>query len=264
MQRSSQLPRLLLLGLLFVVTLSSCGTLQSPKTEVVVLGMIHGGHRTSETYGLDTLERILRAAAPDVVLTEIPPDRLAEAAQQFAETGEITEDRVRVFPEYTDVLFPLQAELGFEIVACAGWTREMALARRAKLDELKDTHPFESAEADSGWDYIERVHRREHSAEDPLLMHTGDRYDEVVETGMIPYDVHFNDALELGGWTNINDAHWGHCDRALSKISGQGKRVVITFGAWHKGRLRAGLHERSDCVEIDAGTLVEKALSPTP
>ena len=95
--------------------------------------------------------------------------------------------------------------------------------------------------------------------EDPRGIHT-DRYDEIVEAGMRPYDELFNDALGLGGWTNINDAHWALCARGLDAIRGQGKRAVITFGAWHKGRLRAALAKRDDCVEVDAGAIVESAL----
>lgn len=243
-----------------LLALASCASLTAPpKTEVVVLGMIHGGHRTSETYGLPQLEAILRAAEPDVVLTEIPPDRLAQAASEFAETGEITEPRVRVFPEYVDVLFPLQAELGFEIVPCAAWTRPMAVERSRRLRAFAASRPGQSAESDAGFDWIGAMHRREGLDGDPRGIHT-DRYDEIVEIGTIPYDVHFNDDLGKGGWTNINDGHWGLCARALSDLRGEGKRVVITFGAWHKARLRAGLAERADCVEVDAGAIVRAAL----
>lgn len=230
-----------------------------PKTEVVVLGMIHRGHRTSEVYGLDQLEAILRAARPDFVLTEIPPDRLHLAEEQYARTGKIIEPRVRVFPEYVDVLFPLQAELGFEIVPCAAWTREMASERRARLAELRSARPEDSRMVSDGYDWIDSMLALEGLDESPHGIHT-DQYDEIVETGMIPYDVHFNDALGLGGWTNINDAHWAHCARALDRIQGEGKRAVITFGAWHKGRLRAALAKRSDCVEINAGSIVKAAL----
>ncbi|MEM8709545.1 MAG: hypothetical protein AAGG01_01220 [Planctomycetota bacterium] len=253
-------PRSLAAALLAVLTFS-CQAIQLPKTEVVVLGMIHGSHRTSDVYGLEELEAILREARPDAVLTEIPKDRLARAAKEFAETGTITEPRVRVFPEYTDVLFPLQKELGFEIVPCAGWTREMADARAAKRKELRETEPAKSLEADEGWDWITRTHKSEGMAEDPVKMHEGTRYDEIVEMGITPYDFYFNDELGLGGWTNINDAHWRNCSLALAEMKGKGKRVVITFGAWHKGRLRKGLATRDDCVEIDAGELVKKALA---
>lgn len=243
---------------------ASCAAIGPDRpTEVVVLGMIHGSHRTSEAYGLAQLEAILREAEPDLVLVEIPPDRFQAAAQQFAATGVITEPRVRVFPEYVDVLFPLQAELGFEIVPCAAWTREMADERRAALAELEVTRPAEATMSDEGFEWITLMHRREGLLEDPRGIHT-DRYDEIVELGMTPYDVYFNGDIGPGGWTNINDAHWAYCARALDRIRGEGKRAVITFGAWHKTRLRAALAEREDCVEVDAGAIVEAALAPAP
>ena len=167
---------------------------------------------------------------------------------------------MRVFPEYTEVLFPLQAELGFEIVACAGWTKEMATARQLKIRELRTTHPAESKMVGEGRGWINATLRLEGFGDDPVKMHTGERYDEIVETGMIPYDVYFNEALGDGGWTHINDAHWAPCAAALTRVRGMGKRVVVTFGAWHKGRLRAALAERDDCVEVDAGELVAGAL----
>ena len=40
------------------------------KSEVLVLGMIHDGHHESETYGLEVVERIVRAVDPDYVLAE--------------------------------------------------------------------------------------------------------------------------------------------------------------------------------------------------
>jgi hypothetical protein len=78
------------------------------QTEAAVIGTIHSGHRSFQVYSLAVLEQMIRDLQPDAVLVKVPPDRLSAAAEQFAATGEITEPRVRVFPEYTDVLFPLQ------------------------------------------------------------------------------------------------------------------------------------------------------------
>ena len=77
----------------------------NPKVEmansVIVMGMIHSKHRQNGPFDLEHLKDLIRKVKPDYVLTEIPPDRLEEAAKQFKETGKITESRVRVFPEYT-------------------------------------------------------------------------------------------------------------------------------------------------------------------
>ena len=52
-----------------------------PRNEVIVLGMIHGEHRTSERYGLEVLRRLLREIRPDYALTEIPPNRFEVATK---------------------------------------------------------------------------------------------------------------------------------------------------------------------------------------
>ncbi|MEL7447103.1 MAG: hypothetical protein AAGK02_15050, partial [Pseudomonadota bacterium] len=62
-------------------------------TKVYVLGTIHSRHKSSELYSLGVLEAAIRKANPDVILTEIPPDRIAQAERSFRETGEVTEPR---------------------------------------------------------------------------------------------------------------------------------------------------------------------------
>ena len=76
-------------------------------TEVIVIGTIHGTHRTSTRYSTDVLRRLLIAMRPEFVLTEIAPNRFEAAMTEFRATGKITEPRVLRFPEHVDVLFPL-------------------------------------------------------------------------------------------------------------------------------------------------------------
>jgi hypothetical protein len=212
-------------------------------TEVAVIGTIHSGHRNSEVYSLAVLEQMIRDLEPDAVLVEIPPDRLAAAAEQFAATGEITEPRVRVFPEYTDVLFPLQVELGFDIVACAGWTAEMNTERRAKMQVLQEERPDENARINEAQNAAGQAHAELGDPNDPRVIHTV-AYDEIVRTGMTPYDELWNDEIGLGGWTNINIAHWNLLEAAIDARPGQ--RLVITFGSWHKYWFNDRLRERED------------------
>ncbi len=213
------------------------------QTEVAVIGTIHSGHRSSQVYSLAVLEQMIRDLQPDAVLVEIPPDRLAAAAEQFAETGGITEPRVRVFPEYTDVLFPLQAELGFEIVACAGWTEEMNQERRAKMQVLRTERPEEQAQISEGRNAASAAHAGLGDPNDPRVIHTV-AYDEIVRAGMRPYDELWNDEIGLGGWTNINIAHWTLLEKAIDARPGQ--RLVITFGSWHKYWFNDRLRECED------------------
>lgn len=63
------------------------GTGADHRNELVFLGMIHSEHRTSTRYGLDVLRRLVEVIAPDYWLTEIPPNRLARATEEFARAG---------------------------------------------------------------------------------------------------------------------------------------------------------------------------------
>ncbi len=220
----------------------------SVKNKVVVMGMIHSGHLKHQVYDVDRIKSLIRQINPDYVLTEIPPDRLAEAAQQFRETGTVTESRVRVFPEYTDALFPLTKELNFEIVPCAAWTTEMNDHRREVMSELKTSHSQEYAEMEAAQDEAATRISKLGDANDPAAIHT-DLYDAHVKTGMQPYNSHFNELIGDGGWENINAAHYAHIDKALDKLTGKGSTFLITFGSWHKYYIKEQLAKRND-IEI--------------
>ena len=86
---------------------------EKPKNEVLVLGAIHGRHRTDSVYTTAYLEKLIREIKPDYILTEIPPDRFEEAMEGFKRDDSISEARVMRFPEYTDVVFPLSKEMNY-------------------------------------------------------------------------------------------------------------------------------------------------------
>ena len=226
------------------------------SNRVVVLGMIHAGHRTSESYSSARLEQAVRRIAPAYVLCEIPPDRLPEAAQQFQDVGRISEPRVSRFPEYVDVLFPLTRELDFEIVPCAAWTQSMADQRTALLREWRQTRPQEMAEMDAvqaAADQLLAVEsaRAGRTADDPLFIHTA-RYDELTRQGLSAYDRLFSDDLGPGGWTHINRAHYQLIADALDRHSGEGVTVLVMFGAGHKYWILDQLRTRDDIELLDA------------
>ncbi|MEM7515719.1 MAG: hypothetical protein AAF368_02175, partial [Planctomycetota bacterium] len=203
----------------------------------------------------EVLRDVLREIEPDVVLTEIPPDRLAAAAEEYARTGKITEPRVKRFPEYTDALFPVQRELPFTIVPCAGWTREMAEARSALLQEWRETRTEDFAEMEAASAQAELAFEGAAgflgmTTEDPRFIHTAE-YDLITKGELEPYDRLFNDDLGLGGWTNINRAHYDLIEAAMDEISGQGRTVCLMFGAGHKYWFLEQLRERDDLELID-------------
>lgn len=226
--------------------------------EVLVLGMIHSGHNTSDRYGLSFLTQLFRVAEPDYVLTEIPPNRLPRALQDLQEFGEVREARTARFPEYIDALFPLNKDQTFEIIPTAGWNESMNNFRRQALQRLEND-PDRKME----WDAQQAAfaHMEEAIGErddDPVFIHT-DEFDALIKQGFGPYDKHFNDELGTGGWTTINQAHYGLIEKALDEHSGEGKRFVITFGSAHKYWFLEQLRQRKDIRLLDAKPFIEQA-----
>jgi hypothetical protein len=246
----------LALALIAVLVAGGC----AGRTEVVVIGTVHDQHRKNPHYSTALLRRMLARLEPDLLLVEIPPDRWPLALEEHRRTGQVTEPRVRVFPEYVDVLLPMLArkELKAEVVPAAGWTRAMNDARKAKLAEYPKTRPAQWAESEAAEKRAEQRLKAEGLADEPRGIHS-DRYDAIVKEGLAPYSRHFNDDLGPGGWENINAAHWALIAAALDRVRGKGKRVVITFGAWHKYWFREQLARRPDVKERGLYDALEEA-----
>lgn len=236
---------LLALSVAFGFMASGCSP--GTKNEVIVMGMIHGQHRTSKLYSVERVRSFIRAIDPDFILCEIPPDRLDTALRQFEETGHVDEPRVKRFPEYVDAMFPLYREGHFQIVPCAAWTKAMSDDRREKLAQFKTTRPGDWAEMERAETQADEQLRKAHLDDDPKQIHT-DRYDDITARGLEPYNRLFNEALGAGGWENINTAHYALISAALDHHKGEGKRFLITFGAGHKGWLLHKLRQRDDII----------------
>ena len=249
-----------LLAALLAASVAACGATRAGyaplrRSQVLVLGTIHDGHLASEAYGIDELRLIVRTVDPDYVLAEIPPDRLDTALAEFEGTGRVDEPRVRRFPEYVDAIFPLRRELGFGIVPCAAWTEALAEDRRAKLAAWQESRPEDYAAMEDGMAWIDDTLAAEGLADHPFGIHS-ERYDEIVATGLEPYDRLFNDALGAGGWTNVNRAHYALIEEALDRHRGEGRRFLVTFGAWHKHWFIERLRRRDDVVLMQLADFV--------
>ncbi len=227
---------------------------RSGLTRVHVMGVIHGRHRESERYSLDVLRSAVRKAKPDVILSEIPPDRIKKATDTFRETGKVDELRTQIFPEYTDVVFPLSDEMGFRILGTAGWTRKIADDRRAALNDIEN----DPARADQWAEH--RAALREYSRElagrgdDPLFIHTRE-FDRLVEASRTPYQEFFDEDLGPGGWTQINSAHTDLINSALDLISAKGMTALVMFGNAHKYMILRSLAARDDIALLNTRDL---------
>lgn len=220
------------------------------KTEVIVLGMIHGRHRTSKLYPVSRIQAVVKAIDPDIVLTELPANRYEQALREFRETGKVREKRAQAFPEYIDAIIPLTASEDFELIGTAGWTPEIAAQRAAVLKKF-ETDPALAeqwqAYSDAQKAYADATRGK---SDDPLFIHAT-AYDEAVRALYAPYVRYFDKDMGPAGWEAINRTHWSHIAPVLDRVKGQKKRVLITYGGFHKHKLLAFLKQRDDVVVID-------------
>ena len=239
-----------LFALSFIFLLFSCT--KDKKNEVLVLGTIHGSHLTSDEYSIEKLTKLIQEIKPDLILTEIPPNRFEEAMKGFKRDDSISEPRVSRFPEYTEVIFPLSKTMDFEIIPTAGWSASMARERQQKLraisrDTLRKSDWKQYREANRKSDSIMAITGNRN---DPYFIHTN-TYDSISNIGLGAYNRLFNEELGLGGWDNINIAHYWNIEKTLQKYKYQNKRILITYGAGHKAWFLKELRKRDDITLLE-------------
>lgn len=249
-----------LIAVLTFALFAGCGA-EPPKNEVIVMGMIHSGHRTNPNYNIEVVKELVRQIDPDYILSEIPPDRFPQAMKEFQELDTIMEPRVRVFPEYVDAIFPLTKEMNFEIIPTAGWTKPMNDYRRQRLNEIRNDPEW----ADR-WSEYQEAGRKSSEAmnaagnrNDPYFLNS-DAYDEAAEIRYEVYNKLLNETLLLGGWDNINIAHYWNIEKALEAHRYEGKRFLITYGAGHKGWFLRELRKRDDITILDMTPFLDQVL----
>ena len=230
-----------------------------PPSEIVVLGMIHAGHTTSESFSLEVVRDLVREIDPDYWLTEIPPNRWDRAWAEFQATGVVEESRVRRFPEYMEGLFPLSRELDFEVIPTAGWTEPMSDFRAAYFDAYaRDPERADSwAEYQAAGAASADALAAGGAGDDPRWIHT-DAYDDAYDIRMQTYARLFDADLGPGGWDAINASHWANIERALDEHQGEGGRFLLTYGAGHKGPFLRELRRRDDIVLLDVGEFLPR------
>lgn len=238
-------------------------TLESTLNEVIVLGTIHERHRTSEAYGVARLKDLVKSIDPDYVLCEIAPPTYEKAKKQLAESRPVKDPRLRAFPEYTDVIFPLSQEMHFQIVPCAAETRAMSKEREQKLKEWETTRAEESKQVKQGMDRAETKIEAEGMGDNPAKIHT-EEYDAIVQEGIEAYNRFFNADLGPAGWDNINAAHYALMAKALDEHRREGKRVLIMFGSWHKYWFLRELKKRDDIVLVPVTQFLKQVPTTQP
>ncbi len=241
-----------------IIDQSSADIIQERNDFIVsVFGTIHSGHRRSNKYSLQVLEKAIIKFEPDIIFIETPPSSLAAAQSSFAQFGEVRERRTRAFPELTDVVFPLQKKLGYSLVATAGWSRQLANNRATVLKKIENDPARKSQwqEHITARDKLFRIQRN--NSNDPLYIHT-DKYDAEVKAAQTPYETYFDKDIGPGGWGPINKAHINLMVAGLDDIKTNSlndkkpHRVLIIFGAWHKYKILEAMEKRDDVALLDA------------
>lgn len=232
---------------------------QQGLTQVYVMGMLHGGHRTSKAYPLSLIRQTVENLDPDVIISELPKSRYREALDSYRRTGTVTERRALAFPEYSQVIIPMTRTHKFELVGAAAWTPQIA-ARRSEVEARLAADPSR-AEQWRAWEAAQAQFRKtvDGRADDPRFLHS-DAFDEAAQRRFMPYVRYFERDLGASGWDAINAAHWRNIAAELDRIKGQGKRVLITFGALHKHRILAALKKRDDVIVGDIAPCFDKAV----
>ncbi|MGE0040870.1 MAG: YncE family protein [Vicinamibacterales bacterium] len=233
------------------------------KNELIFIGTIHDGHLTSERFSLETLRRLVLVIQPDYWLTEISPNRLGHATDEFMRRGRVAEPRVSRFPEYVDVLFPLSRWLRYTVIGTAGWNHPMDRYRRERLDAIA----HDPARAADWQQYQDAIHASEAALaaggapDDPRWIHT-EAYDAAQRIQLDVYNRLFDKDLGTGGWDTINEAHFANIARALDEHTGEGARILVTYGAAHKSWMLPRLRERDDITVLDLAPFMDAARVP--
>lgn len=255
---------MLLWALSLMLFCASCGagndrqSDDNGKTKVMILGMIHGGHVEGGDYPLSLVKNVTMAYNPDIILTELPAQSYQEALSGYAENGKVTQKRALDFPEYRDLLIPLAFKRGYQIIGTAGWTPAIADQRKKALAALKnapENRKIWDAWLQSDQEFIRQMGDRWN---DPLFIHKDD-YDAMIASHYQLYMRELDPFLGDGGWKNINAAHVAHIEKSLDDARGQGKTVLITFGAYHIYMIKAALEKRDDIIWVDPVPYLKKA-----
>lgn len=217
------------------------------RTELVFLGTLHRTHLHDEDYPMRLLDRLLRAAEPEVIVAEIPPARLERVRRAVAE--EADDPWLDSFPELSSVVLPVAEELGVPLVAGSGWTRQVT----------DDWQAYWAAHPDGPeGDLWERAHARitarmAEEGADPEWIHSP-LYRELTAWHATALSTHAG--RELGAADPL--LHYrAHAARLREVIEAhRGERIVVVFDARVRWYFERELRQMGDVVVHDTRALL--------
>jgi len=218
------------------------------RTEVFVIGTLHGPLRHGGDYPHERIASLLREAAPDVVLVEVPPARMDTVRQAAASGGE--DEWLASFPELPTVL-TTAAELGVPVVPVSGWTPELTADWKAYWE----AHP-EGPEAEAYRRAAGQLARTlDDEGDDPEWIHSA-RYrrltrwrDEALQTF----------AGEELGAAAPHARRRAHVRRIIDAIKdARGRRVAIVFDARRRWMIEEALEAEPEVTRLYVRGLLEE------
>lgn len=222
------------------------------RTEVVILGTMHGAHLTSQRFSLQVVHDIVERVAPDVVLVEIPPDRFEASLEELDALGEaaakdsITDSWLRSFPELWAVVLPQRQRLGYEVVPVSGWKPRVSQDRKAYWD-ANPNGPASSSYREAQQRFVE-ARKRNRASENPCWVN-GPEYLELAGAARRALAEAADSELGEAAVMRINEAHWRGIGAAIETHRRQ--RILLVYGARHRWYTQPRIQALEDVTLLD-------------
>lgn len=203
--------------------------LEDGRTLVTYLGTIHERHYVAD-YSLATVEAVVRAFAPDVVLVELPPDDVARVCAEVDALGDdagpatLSNRWVRTLPEVYRVVVPLRHELGYEVAGISGWSAGAWDDRAAYFED--HPHGPEHREYIVSNAAYHAVFIGRDGWNDPVWLH-GDEHLEAMMEAALWLAYHAEGEMGRGGPLTLHARHADLLAAALETWRGQ--RILVVF-----------------------------------
>ena len=224
-------------------------TREPDRTEVVFVPSLHRVHLHDEEYPMAMLEALVRAAEPEVVIAEIPP--AGQSRIESALSSDESDPWLESFPELAQVVYPLRAELGFEVVAASAWERRVSEDWRAYWSAHPtgpDAELYQNAAI-----HFASVNEDEDNDPEWLCSPTYRRLAGWTDTAL---SSHAAEALGAADPITLGRKHASNVVRAI--LAHQGKRIVVLWDARKRWILEREVRTLPNVVVHDTRFFVEQ------
>lgn len=218
-----------------------------PRGTVSFLGTLNERHNGGQ-FDIDTIEYVVRAFEPDVVLVQLPPDSFDDALLESDDLdGDVIDPALinntwlSELPELYGAVLPLRDELGYEVIPVSGWTD----AARDDLAAFEAAHPNGPMERWYVVSYgaLQAAIIGSRGARDPRWLH-GDEYLELTTAVSRWLAYYSEEQMGAAGELTLHAAHARLIDPALD--AHRGARILVVFAHTSRWYIEPLLRARDD------------------